>query len=173
MSRRSLLIVVTGPPASGKTTIARAVADEFAVPVFHKDEIKERLADEIAGTDLEWSRTLGSAAYTQLYSIAGQIVARGGDCIIEANFHPAQSIAASRRISAGARVVQILCGGDPSVLERRYRQRFEDGQRHVVHFDLDPERIDGFPTLFNVRLLPIGHCRPDYRDRYDWQHGRD
>jgi uridine kinase len=41
----SVLVLVTGPPASGKTTLARPLADALDLPLIGKDLIKE--AEEI------------------------------------------------------------------------------------------------------------------------------
>ena len=43
-------ILVAGPPASGKTTLARQLSTLMALPVFSKDHIKERLFDTLGFT---------------------------------------------------------------------------------------------------------------------------
>lgn len=37
------VILVSGPPASGKSYVAGSLADEFALPLLAKDTIKEAL----------------------------------------------------------------------------------------------------------------------------------
>jgi predicted kinase len=51
-----LVVVVTGPPASGKSTIARELADALAAPLIAKDPIKETLFDSLGTGDPAWSR---------------------------------------------------------------------------------------------------------------------
>ena len=43
--RRSVLIIVSGPPASGKSRIARSLRSHLGFAVVAKDDIKERLFD--------------------------------------------------------------------------------------------------------------------------------
>ena len=56
---RPLLIVVTGAPCAGKTTLARRIAETFRLPLIAKDDIKESLFDSLGWKDREWSKQLG------------------------------------------------------------------------------------------------------------------
>jgi len=62
---RPLVLIVTGPPASGKTTIGRPLARALALTFLSKDLFKESLFDSLGGSDREWSRRIGLAS-TQL-----------------------------------------------------------------------------------------------------------
>jgi glucokinase len=130
------LVVITGAPASGKTTLARHISVELGLIALYKDEIKELLGEEIPGDGLVWSRALGSASYRLLYELAEKLLATGTSCLIEANFHPMLSLPGLERLAAMSRVVQVVCDAEPSVLEQRYLQRFVDGGRNAVHLDL-------------------------------------
>lgn len=56
------LVVVTGMPAAGKTTLAKSLRRELCLPLIAREEIKERLYDTLGTGDIEWSNRLGSAA---------------------------------------------------------------------------------------------------------------
>ncbi len=143
-----LLVLVTGPPASGKTTIASELARLLDIPAIHKDAIKEQLAEDLPGASLEWSQRLGGAAYGQLYLVGRQLVEAGRSCLLEANFHPQLSRAGLLPLALRSNVVQVVCGGDPDTLMARYRQRHAAGGRHPVHLDADPARLDQLAAAF-------------------------
>ena len=61
-----LLVVVTGMPSSGKTTVAEAVARLLRLPLIAKDEIKESLFETLGWGERAWSMKLGGASYEVL-----------------------------------------------------------------------------------------------------------
>jgi len=72
--RPSILFIVSGPPSSGKTTLAKAVATKFNLPLITKDSLKEILFDTIGWQDRAWSRRLGSASFSLLHYILDAFV---------------------------------------------------------------------------------------------------
>ncbi|MFH1086015.1 MAG: AAA family ATPase [Chloroflexota bacterium] len=63
-----ILVLVTGPPASGKTRLAQAIAAALGLPLITKDGLKETLFDTLATGDRAWSGRLG-AAFRLMYHI--------------------------------------------------------------------------------------------------------
>lgn len=55
-------VVVSGAPASGKSTLAAELADRLRLPLLAKDAVKDALVDELGAEDAEASRRLGRAA---------------------------------------------------------------------------------------------------------------
>jgi predicted kinase len=128
-----LVVVVTGPPAAGKTTIARAIAERLRLPLIAKDTIKEALFDGLGTGDLAWSQQLGEATYLAMLALAEESVAAGSNLVVEANFVRGGE---SRLAALPARFVQVHCSAPLEVLVERYASR----ERHPGH--VDSERID-------------------------------
>ena len=84
------ILLVSGAPASGKSTLARALAETFGYPLLSKDAIKESLFETLGAhltRDLdapELSRLLSRAAMEVLWSLAPGCT----QVILEANFRP-------------------------------------------------------------------------------------
>ena len=80
------LVVVTGMPSSGKTTVAESLARELRLPLIAKDEIKESLYDSLGAKDVASSGRLGTAAFALIFAFARAMLASGVSLIVEANF---------------------------------------------------------------------------------------
>jgi predicted kinase len=63
------LIVIAGPPAAGKTTLARQIARALRLPVICKDTLKESLFDHLGAGDRAQSQRLGYADTTDLDAV--------------------------------------------------------------------------------------------------------
>jgi predicted kinase len=130
-----LVVVVTGPPAAGKTTIARGIAERLRLPLIAKDTIKEALFDGLGTGDLAWSQRLGEATYLAMEALLEDTVAIGASVVLEANFVRGSEIEA-RLAALPVRFVQIQCTAPLDVLLERYARR----ERHPGH--VDGERIE-------------------------------
>ncbi len=124
-----LLVIVTGAPGSGKTTIARSLAEELSLPLLAKDDIKEALFDALGTGDREHSRMLGRATYEVLVAVTRRLLDSGVSCILESNFTHADSL----RSLAPVRIVQIFCTAPVDVIVERYSLR----SRHPGHLDAE------------------------------------
>ena len=128
MSSR-LIILVSGPPAAGKTTLATAVATTLRLPLICKDDIKEALVDTLDGPtdDLVWSRHLGAAAMQVLWRLAERCPA----AVLEANFRPHNPYEHVRLEALRARIVELHCTCPRDQLIRRSAARAQTA--HAAH----------------------------------------
>ena len=75
------LIIISGPPATGKTTLGRLIAKKFRLPFLSKDDIKHILFDSLGWSDREWSKKLGGASF-ELTSYFMEILLQTGQSFI-------------------------------------------------------------------------------------------
>jgi predicted kinase len=131
------LIIVTGAPAAGKTTVGRRIAEDFGLPFIHKDGIKETLFDTLGWGDREWSKKLGAASMALLYDFAEVHLMVGRPLVVESNFYPEFATSRFLRLKAKYvfKAVQIVCKANAVVLEQRWRERVRSSERHPGHVD--------------------------------------
>ncbi len=110
------LVVVSGPPASGKSTLAPALAAELDLPLLAKDVVKDALVDVLGAPDLPRSRQLGRAAVQVLLALA----ARTDRAVLEGVWH---GYARAQLAALPGPVVEVFCRCDPQVLQTRFAAR--------------------------------------------------
>jgi predicted kinase len=135
-----LLVVVTGMPSSGKTTVAEGLARRLGLPLIAKDEIKESLYGTLGAEDVAASARLDAAAYALIFGLARTMLASGVELIVEANFFRDQE--PNFASLPEHRLVQIHCRAPLAVLLERYANR----SRHPGHHDA--EKIRELPARF-------------------------
>ena len=131
------VVIMTGPPASGKTTLRRALAARLGMPFLYKDGIKETLFDTLGWSDREWSRKLGVATYELLFHWLEMELAARRSLVVESNFDSQRdgSRFLALRDRYGFRPVQVCCVTHGAVLLERFRSRAASEERHPGHVE--------------------------------------
>ena len=124
------LVLVHGVPASGKTTLATALAAELGCSLVSKDAIKETLLDTLGWTDRDSARRLGMAAG----EICWTVVASSPAPVVLDTWLPDRALVEERLTRARIdRLVEVWCRVDDDVARSRFRERV----RHPGHYDVD------------------------------------
>ena len=142
------VIVVSGAPGTGKSTIAAAVAADRRWPLLSLDTIKETLADMLGLGDQEWSNRVGDAAAEVVFRLCAQfpqVVAEGWW----------RGPRRERAVAEFAGAIEVFCHCDPQLAASRMRSRHGTG-RHPIHRDvINPAMLDDAAAL-TATVTPLG-----------------
>ena len=125
-----MLIVVTGPPGSGKSAIAAELRALLGFPLVAKDALKEVLGEALQVEGREDSQRLGGAIFQVLAHVVHELLANGVSVIAEGNFQAGSPLFTGL---PPARIVQVHLTAEPQLLRTRMLERAPN--RHAVHWD--------------------------------------
>ena len=150
-------VLVNGVPASGKSTVARQLAERTGWPLFALDTVKEALFAHLGTGDRAHNRRFGQASYQAIFALIGDCP-EGSAAIIDAwfGFQPEEVLRAHLARAGVTDVAQLWCAAPPEVVGARYLARL--GVRASGHLGAEyaPELValasraqplDGFQTL--------------------------
>ena len=131
------VIAISGPPAVGKSTLARGLAARLRLPLLSRDAIKEALFDTLGYDDRLQSKRFGAAAAAVLFTQLTDILGAGSSCLTESNFRRTHSSDDFRMLvkDTGARVIQVQLTADGPTLLKRFAERSATADRHPGHGD--------------------------------------
>ena len=136
-------ILVSGLPATGKSTMAAYLSEQLRIPMFSKDAIKERLYDTLGFSSREEKVRLGVAAMNILYDSARACLSCGHSVILENNFEDASREGlAALFASCPCDVLTVQMTGDMRAVYQRFAARDQSPERHRGHVvnDCYPEK---------------------------------
>ncbi len=125
------LVIVSGPPGAGKSTLAVPLAQRLGLPLLRKDHIKETLHDHLPahGEPRDWSRSLGGASMELIWALAQIFPA----AVLEANFRPGSEYERRKLAALPAPLVEVYCRCPLELAAERYGRRSQGPARHPTH----------------------------------------
>lgn len=122
-SQAGLLVVVSGLPGVGKSTISRMVSEEIDAVQLRTDEIRKELFDEPRYTPEEIQAT-----YEEMFSRAVDELGDGNDVVLDATFSDRSNreTITERAASVGSEVVFVKVEADDETIQKRLANREDD-----------------------------------------------
>jgi predicted kinase len=115
------LLQMAGPPASGKSQLAAAIARQRPAVIINSDIVKSVLLD----SGVEW-KLAGPAAYQTLFALADDLLSQGHSVILDSPSHyafiPENGARIARERGCRYRFIELLCD-DLGELRRRMAGR--------------------------------------------------
>lgn len=102
-----LLILVSGPPGAGKTTLATQLAERLTLPLLSIDTLKASIARSLDPTEHGRGGAAGQRAFALAGALARQCLDAGAGLILEKAWQRGRSEADLLPLLAKARAVQI------------------------------------------------------------------
>lgn len=128
------VIILAGMPATGKSTVCKALAGHFRYPVVEKDAVKERLFDTLGFTCYEQKRALDHAANAVVIYTVEEILKTNGSVIVDNNFDNTSGSRFCKMLEKYApKCACVFLRGDLDVIHQRYTQRDNARARHLGH----------------------------------------
>lgn len=157
------VILIGGQLATGKTTLAKNLSKELAVPFFYKDIIKEKLCDKIGFKNREENLKMSAATFEILYHISEQFILLEKDLILESNFRQEElDRLCSLFDKNNYQIISIELVGNLNILYQRYLDRFKYENRNIAHanFNTKEEFLEYNQSMLD-RKYPGKHIKLD------------
>ena len=148
-----MLVIVTGLPGSGKSTLSNELAARLSLPLIAKDRYKEILFDALGIGDRAWSRKLGQAAIALQYDAMASV----RDAVVDSGLWPGMSEPELK--SLDLRMIQVFCQCPFEIARDRYFARV----RHAgfIAERMTVEDYEGYRPLLEPLALDAPLVRAD------------
>ena len=147
-SDKPMHLVVSGAPATGKSTVSNVLSRGLGVPVLSLDVIKEAMADSLGLGDEAWSDALGDAAAEVVFRLARSVPAS-----IAEGWWRRERRRRATEVFRGR--LEVFCTCAPDLAVARAAARIGVA-RHPIHRDvINPRALDPLADVV-ATATPLG-----------------
>ncbi|GAA4483509.1 hypothetical protein GCM10023191_005170 [Actinoallomurus oryzae] len=139
MPRLPTLVVVSGPPGAGKTTLAHAIARAVGCPAICRDEIKEGMVHATPGFVAGPGDELSRRTLPTFFGVLNLLLSAGVTVVAEAAFQDRLWRPGLEPLSGLARIRIVHCLVDADVALSRRLRRWEEDPLRRAHENTRPE----------------------------------
>jgi broad-specificity NMP kinase len=149
---KPLLIVITGRPASGKTTLAHIISKEIKCPVVSRDELKEGYINTTGIPHNQSNTSVDLYIYETFFRIIGLLISKRISIIIEAAFQHKLWQPKLLEFIDKADVRILICETNTELTKTRFNERLSiNTDRKKFHGDEQGERLIEIYEPINVK----------------------
>lgn len=154
------LIIISGLPATGKTTLSKKISDSFNLPLISMDAIKELMWNSLGHEfDFEFNDKIGRSAFEIVFHFIEASLSKGVSLVVEAHFNPELNNERFNNLSKifDAEILQIHCGCETDVLRKRFKERmkrndYHKGHKHTISLYGEERIMNSLGTKNRTRL---------------------
>jgi len=141
------LIVVTGRPASGKSTLAHLLAKEINYPLIARDELKEGYINTLDIQHDPFDNEAALHIYHSFFEVIDLLMAKNISLIVEAAFQDHLWKPQLLRLGDKAEIRIISCTIELDLAKARFKDRLlANPDRHKFHGDNQHKESGGLQT---------------------------
>ena len=131
MRSKPMLVVISGPPGTGKTTLAHQVANAIGCPAICRDEIKEGMVHAHGPFEAGWGDELTRRTFPLFFEVLGLLLRAGVTVVGEAAFQHFNWEPNLAPFTDIAEIRVVRCRTDPATA----RTRVEGRGHRTAHAD--------------------------------------
>ena len=135
MMSRPILVIVSGPAGSGKTTLAHRLAATIGCPALCRDEIKEGMVATMSGFVPGLSDPLTMTTYEVFFAAIRLFLEHGVTHVAEAAFQRANWARGLEPLLPLANLRIVRCQVAPTMARARAEQRGREQPSRAAHDD--------------------------------------
>ncbi len=169
---RPTLWVVCGMPASGKSTIANALAEALCINVLHSDVIRKKIFDLKPNESIDmpfeegiYSKGASSLTYGKILLMAQEEIEKGSSVILDATYGSRHKRIEVIRMAQdmGSNVIFVECVSSEPTLKERLRKRDTTAgisDARLYHFDKFKTRFEPLDEIHAVMHIRVDTEKP-------------